>query len=185
MAAISTTRLGSDAHPRHLRRASPPRFQVIRLEENIAEKIARLNRTTTARDLYDLAWLATHQRDVGTLDTDLIRRLVVLKIWVDAHGVSSATCAWRPGHQPRPFDPDEWLRTRNPVEVDLDDIGALTVPTPSLDDLNATINAHFGFLRELDKDEMQAAAAQQQDRPIVLRLLTALPGAKLANLGLY
>ncbi len=107
-----------------------PELQVIRLEENIAEKIARLNRTTTARDLYDLAWLATHQRDVGTLDTDLIRRLVVLKIWVDAHGVSSATCAWRPGHQPRPFDPDEWLRTRNPVEVDLDDIGALTSRAP-------------------------------------------------------
>lgn len=62
----------------------------IRLEENIAEKVSRLNRTTTARDLYDLGWQATHQRDVGALDTDLIRRLVVLKIWVDAHGVSSA-----------------------------------------------------------------------------------------------
>jgi len=32
-----------------------PELQVVRLEKNIAEKISRLNRTTTARDLYDLA----------------------------------------------------------------------------------------------------------------------------------
>ncbi len=157
----------------------------IRLEENIAEKVSRLNRTTTARDLYDLGWQATHQRDVGALDTDLIRRLVVLKIWVDAHGVSSATCSWWPGHEPRPFDPEDWLRTRDTAEVDLDDIGALAVPTPSLDDLNATIHAHFGFLRELGKDEQQLALARAQDRPVVLRLLTELPGSRLANLGIY
>ena len=34
-----------------------PQIRTIRLEENIAEKIARLNRTTTARDMYDLAWI--------------------------------------------------------------------------------------------------------------------------------
>lgn len=162
-----------------------PELQVIRLEENIAEKVSRLNRTTTARDLYDLAWLATHQREFGALDTALIRRLVVLKIWVDAHGVSSATCAWRPGHQPRPFNPDEWLRTRSATEVDLDDIGALAVPTPSLGDLNATINAHFGFLRDLDSEERRIAAVRQQERPVVLRLLSMLPGSRLAHLGLY
>jgi predicted nucleotidyltransferase component of viral defense system len=46
-----------------------PALQVVRLEENIAEKISRLNRTTTARDLYDLAWLATHsaRSEVSTL----------------------------------------------------------------------------------------------------------------------
>lgn len=162
-----------------------PELQVIRLEENIAEKVSRLNRTTTARDLYDLAWLATHQRDVGVLDTDLIRRLVVLKVWADAHGVSSATCTWRPGHEARPFDPGRWLRTRQAVEVDLDDIGALAVPTPTLDDLNSTINAHYGFLRDLDGNERHLAAARQQDRPIALRLLAALPGSRLTNLGIY
>ena len=78
----------------------------MRLEENIAEKISRLGRTPTARDLYDLAWLVTHQRDIGNLDTDLIGRLVVLKIWVDAHGVTAGTVHWRAGHQPCPFDPD-------------------------------------------------------------------------------
>ncbi len=162
-----------------------PELQVIRLEENIAEKIARLNRTTTARDLYDLAWLTTHQRVIGHLDTSLIRRLAILKIWVDAHGVSCATCTWRPGHHPRPFDPEEWLRTRSATEVDLDDIGALAVPTPSLDDLNTTIGSNFRFLLEMDADERQLAAARAQDRPIALRLLTGLSGSRLAGLGIY
>jgi len=102
-----------------------------RLVENIAEKISRLNRTTTARDLYDLAWLVTHQRDIGDLDTDLIRRMVALKIWVDAHGVTAGSVRWRTGHEPRPFDPDHWLRTRAAEEVDLADIGALAVPDSS------------------------------------------------------
>ena len=101
---------------------SLPELQVVRLEENIAEKISRLGRTPTARDLYDLAWLVTHQRDIGHLDTDLIGRLVVLKIWVDAHGVTAGTVHWRAGHQPRPFDPDHCAiptsgRLRNPLRV--------------------------------------------------------------------
>jgi predicted nucleotidyltransferase component of viral defense system len=106
-----------------------PQLQVIRLEENIAEKISRLNRTTTARDLYDLAWLATHQREIGGLDKDLIRRLAILKVWVDANGVAAANIRWKPGHEPRAFDSAHWLRTRIAAEVDLADIGALAVPT--------------------------------------------------------
>ena len=184
---LTPVRRGWVSMPVHGTYGSPalPELQVIRLEENIAEKVSRLNRTTTARDLYDLAWLATHQRGIGTLDTDLIRRLVVLKIWVDAHGVASLACSWRPGHESRPFDPDAWLRVRRAGEVDLDDIGALAVPTPSLDDLNATIGAHFAFLRDRDKDERQLAAAREQERPVALRLLTELPGARLAELGIY
>ncbi|MFN8077537.1 MAG: nucleotidyl transferase AbiEii/AbiGii toxin family protein [Kineosporiaceae bacterium] len=34
-----------------------PELPCVQLEENRAEKIARLNRTTTARDVYDLVWL--------------------------------------------------------------------------------------------------------------------------------
>jgi hypothetical protein len=164
---------------------SLPELQVVRLEENIAEKISRLGRTTTARDLYDLAWLVTHQRDIGDLDTDLIRRMVVLKIWVDANGVTAGSVRWRAGHESRPFDPDHWLRTRAAEEVDLADIGALAVPTPSLADLNATIQAQYGFLRELDPEERQLAATREQDRHLALRLLNELPGARLASLGLY
>jgi hypothetical protein len=93
--------------------------------------ISRLNRTTTARDMYDLAWVAQHQRKLGGLDTDLIRRLAVLKIWVDARGLGGTNAAWKPGHEPRDFDPGAWLRVRSAREFDLDDIGALAVPVPT------------------------------------------------------
>lgn len=162
-----------------------PQLQVVRLEENIAEKISRLNRTTTARDMYDLAWLATHQRDFGGLDTNLIRRLAVLKIWVDANGATAANAHWKPGHEPRPFDPDHWLRPRTTTEVDLADIGALAIPTPTIADLTAAITAHYGFLTNLDTDERQLAAAHERDRHLAIRLLTELPGQRLATLGLY
>jgi predicted nucleotidyltransferase component of viral defense system len=173
--------------PVHATYGSPdlPELQVIRLEENIAEKISRLNRTTTARDLYDLAWLARHQREIGGLDTALIRRLAVLKIWADANGVAAANVRWKPGHEPRAFDPSHWLRTRVVAEVDLADIGALAVPTPSLADLNAMIQAHYRFLQSLDSYERQLAAAREQDRHLALRLLAELPGARLAALGLH
>ena len=65
-----------------------PLLPVVRLEENLAEKIARLNRVTPARDMYDLAWVANHHLRSG-LDVDLIRRLAVLKVWVDNCGVST------------------------------------------------------------------------------------------------
>jgi hypothetical protein len=96
-----------------------------------------------------------------------------------------ADSAWKPGHKPRPFDPDKWLRTRITTEVDLADIGALAVPTPSLADLNAAIQAHYGFRRDLDPDEQQLASARAQDRHLALRLLAELPGARLASLGIY
>jgi hypothetical protein len=111
--------------------------------------------------------------------------MVALKIWVDAHGVTAGSVRWRAGHEPRPFDPDHWLRTRSKAEVDLADIGALAVPTPSLADLNATIQAHYGFLRELDPEERQLAETREQERHLALRLLNELPGARLASLGLY
>ena len=62
--------MGADADPRSLR-GPLPKITTVRLEENVAEKIARLNRTTTARDVYDLVWLWRHYRDDGGLDTEL------------------------------------------------------------------------------------------------------------------
>jgi hypothetical protein len=54
-----------------------------------------------------------------------------------------------------------------------------------LADLNATIQAHYGFLRQLDPDERQLAETREQERHLALRLLNELPGARLASLGLY
>lgn len=60
--------------------ASLPAIRTVGLEENITEKVARLNRTTTARDMYDLAWIMNSASLARSLDLDLIRRLSVLKI---------------------------------------------------------------------------------------------------------
>lgn len=162
-----------------------PSLTTVRLEENIAEKISRLNRITTARDMYDLAWIASHQRELGGLDVDLIRRLAVLKIWADTNGVTGSRAHWKPGHEPRAFDPEGWLRIRGVDEFDLEDIGALAVPVPQAADLAAAVSARYGFLADLSDAERQLAAAREQDRHLALRLLAELPGARLASIGLY
>jgi hypothetical protein len=54
-----------------------------------------------------------------------------------------------------------------------------------LADLNATIQAHYGFLRQLDPGERQLAETSELERYLALRLLNELPGARLASQGLY
>jgi hypothetical protein len=104
---------------------------------------------------------------------------------VDANGVSGAKARWNPGHEPRDFNPESWLRTRAADEFDLEDIGALAVPTPTASDLSGTVSNHYCFLTDLDADERRLAAALEKDRQLALRLLTELPGRRLAHLGLY
>lgn len=157
-----------------------PELSTVRLEENVAEKVARLNRTTTARDVYDLVWIWRHYRDGGGLDRDLVRRLAVLKIWVDAFGLHSRLGAhWKPGHEGCPFDPDVWLRTRPAAEFDREDIGELTVAAPDLDDLAADLVRGYEFLRDLEPSERQVARLDGSDRPLVLAMLATLPTARL------
>jgi len=54
-----------------------PAVPTARVEEVVAEKLARYHRASLARDLYDLAWLASR-----AFDESLVRRTVVLKVWV-------------------------------------------------------------------------------------------------------
>jgi predicted nucleotidyltransferase component of viral defense system len=162
-----------------------PELNVVRLEENIAEKIARLNRATPARDMYDLRWIMSNPSIAGHMDTALIRRLAVLKIWADANGVHAGGSFWKPGHEGLPFDSEKWLRDRSVGEFDIEDIGALAVPTPSAKELSEALQVHFGFLAELDSDEATIALAREQDRALALRLLEDLPGERLRNIGLY
>jgi predicted nucleotidyltransferase component of viral defense system len=129
-----------------------PKLQIIQLEENIAEKIARLNRATPARDMYDLRWVMSNTRTTGQLDLDLVRRLAVLKMWVDANGVRVADTHWKPGHEGPPFDPERWLRDRSENEFDREDIGALALPIPTVAELSEALQTHFGFLRELGEE---------------------------------
>lgn len=162
-----------------------PELQIIRLEENLAEKIARLNRATPARDMYDLRWVMTNSPVTGQLDLALLRRLAVLKIWVDANGLHAGDTFWKPGHEGPAFVPDRWLRDRSADEFDEEDIGALAVSAPSAAELSDALRTHFRFLADLDDDERTLARAREQDRPLALRLLSDLPGGRLTEVGLY
>lgn len=128
----------------------------------------------------------SNTRITGHLDLRLLRRLAVLKIWVDANGVHAGSTYWKPGHEGPAFEPDRWLRDRSADdEFDEEDIGALTVPVPTRSELSDAVRTHFGFLAELDDDERTLALAREQDRPLALRLLEELPGGRLAGAGLY
>ncbi|GAB3633029.1 nucleotidyl transferase AbiEii/AbiGii toxin family protein [Microbacterium shaanxiense] len=184
---LPPVRRGWQSLPVHAQYGQPalPELQIVRLEENIAEKVARLNRATPARDMYDLRWVMTNTRITGQMDLALLRRLAVLKIWVDANGLHAGSTFWKPGHEGPDFDPDKWLRIRGTDEFDSEDIGALAVPTPTAEELGEGLRTHFRFLAELDDDERVIARAREQDRPLALRLLAKLPGDRLAEAGLY
>jgi hypothetical protein len=173
--------------PIHAQYGDPPlpELQIVPLEENLAEKIARLNRTTTARDMYDLRWIAANPGQVGPLDWRLVRRLAVLKIWVDANGVHGGLAFWKPGHEGPAFDPGHWLRDRSRGDFDIEDIGALSVPTPTAAELSEAVRAHYTFLADLDEEEQIVARAKEEDRTLALRLLAELPGRQLEGIGLY
>lgn len=85
---LEPVRRGWVPMPVHNRYGGPlPQIKTVRIEENVAEMIARLNRTTTARDMYDLAWICSQHNLWTEIDKALIRRLSVLKIWTDSNGM--------------------------------------------------------------------------------------------------
>lgn len=83
------------------------------------------------------------------------------------------------------LDPARWLRDRSRGDFDTDDIGALAVPRPSARQLSEAVSAQFAFLADLDGDEAVIARAEERDRTLALRMLAALPGARLADIGLH
>lgn len=163
---------------------SLPEIHTVRLEENMAEKIARLNRTSTARDMYDLNWIMENTAVSSTIDKDLIRRLVVLKIWVDSYGMHYGNIYWHPAHDPSVFDPEKWLNGREPKDVNAEDIGTLAVPAPTVEEMIDRLKKNFVFLSKLDDIEQAIAKSNQKDRSLVIRTLSELPDNRLKN-GLY
>jgi predicted nucleotidyltransferase component of viral defense system len=169
--------------PIHSRYGGPlPQLPVVDLAENVAEKIARLNRRSPARDAYDLVWLA---RTPGLdLDRSLIRRLAVVKAWVDLHGLHTEHADWSaPLPGARPFDVDRWLVPRGARDFDDEAIGLLSVPPPDLGDLGRDLSRLYLWLADLDDDERAVAEGRPQDRSLVLRLLGELPGGRLVGVA--
>jgi predicted nucleotidyltransferase component of viral defense system len=162
-----------------------PKITTTRLEENIAEKIARLNRTTTARDMYDLRWIMSNATVAAKLDRALIRRLAVLKIWVDTNGMHAGDVYWRPALQGSTFDPERWLRMRDENEFDLEDIGALAVPKPTVREMSNAVRESFDFLADLDEEEAVIALSDERNRSLVIKELAELPGTTFNAGELY
>jgi predicted nucleotidyltransferase component of viral defense system len=146
-----------------------PEIPCVRLEEIIAEKVARLTRSATARDASDLVWAATTSPH-SQFGRPLVRRLAMLKVWVDNHGVAPD---WTPSLAPRAFDARQWLAPRG--KWDDEQIGLLTSPPPSLQKLESEMRRLYGWLADLDTDETRWATANPRDRADVIRAIQALP----------
>lgn len=165
--------------PIHARYGGPlPSLPVVSLAENVAEKIARLNRRSPARDAYDLVWVA----GAPGLDLDraLIRRLAVLKTWIDIHGLHTKHAQWAaPVPDARPFDAERWLSPRTAADFDDQTIGLLTVPPPDLTDLGQNLSRLYQWIADLDDDGRQIAEGRPRDRGLVLSLIADLPGQRM------
>jgi hypothetical protein len=156
-----------------------PSLPSMRLEEILAEKVARLSRLSAARDASDLVWAATtapHFR----FSHDLVRRVAVLKVWVDNHGLRPG---WTPALAPSQFDPELWFSPRNPW--DDEQIGLITHPPPPLDQLEADLGEHFSWLRDLTDEEARWAQADPNDRGEVIDGIRALEHSALKDAHIW
>lgn len=164
--------------PTHDRYGGPlPELPTVRLEENVAEKIARLNRRTFARDAYDLVWVA---REPGVeLDRGLTRRLGVLKCWVDTNGLTTSNHAWSTITDARGFDSARWLEPRAASAFDDEQIGLLTIPPPDLEGLGRDLAFLYGWLADLTAEERVAAKGSAGDRGGVIEALRNLDGGRM------
>lgn len=129
-----------------------PAIPTARMEEVIAEKLARYRRVSLARDLYDLAWFA--QR---AFDEALVREMTVLKVWGDVVDDKLGD---------RPFDPEDVLRPREEADFQPEAIGYLTTPV-EVPAWIERVRDRFEFLRLLDAMQRRIARCSLGDRWIV------------------
>ena len=136
-----------------------PAIPIARVEEVIAEKLARYRRGSLARDLYDLAWLASRP-----FDETLVRRVTALKIWSDVVD---------DGLGDRPWDPDEILRPRAEAEFIPEAIGYLTTPV-DIAGWVRVVRKRFWFLCDLDEVETRLLHCSLADEWDVRQMIEAL-----------
>ena len=156
-----------------------PPLPCLRLEEILAEKIARLSRKAAARDVSDLVWIAQtspHSR----FDRARVRRLAMLKVWVDNHGMNPA---WGPALACMPFDAARWLSHRE--RWDDEQIGMLASPPPTLAVLEEDLRRHYAWLADLTEEEVRWGRADARDRGEILAAIHALEDGALRDAHLY
>lgn len=158
---------------------SLPDITCMQLEELVAEKIARLNRSSTARDAWDLVWLAT-KSPFSDFDREFVRKLSILKIWVDNNGMGPS---WDPSLSPQSFDAETWLSSRE--DWDEQKIGLLTQKAPPIGELENQLFEYYSWLTDLTTREQKFAEANEGDRSDVLEAISNLENSRLKQEDLW
>ena len=156
-----------------------PVLPCMRLEEILAEKIARLARKATARDASDLVWVAQTSPH-SQFDRGRVRRLSMLKVWVDNQGMNPG---WSPALACLPFDAARWLNHR--VHWDDEQIGMLATPPPTLAALEEGLRRHYAWLAETMEEETRWGRADPRDRGEVFAAIRGLDDGALGDAYLY
>lgn len=142
--------------------AVPP-TPVVRVEEAVAEKLARYRRVSLARDLYDLQWFGS----TGAFDHALVRRLWVLKTYRDVVV---------DGRGGKPIDPGEVLRVRTASAFRPEDIGYLTQPVRIAEWVDV-VSTRYSFLADVDDEESRYLTCNARDLYEVEERLRATRGS--------
>lgn len=161
-----------------------PPIQVINLWENMAEKIARLNRRLLARDIYDLVWIAKTS-PYSAFNKDSVRNLAVLKIWVDQFSLSSSTQSWGTTFHARDYNKNQWSNVLNPKEIADEQIGLLTTPAPQLAQLAQDLYQYYGFLANLTQEENSIVSNKSSAKKMVIDSILDLKNSNLAQINVW
>lgn len=130
-----------------------------RVEEVIAEKLARYRRSSLARDLYDLAWFAARP-----FDEALVRRITVLKVWEDVN---------EDGLGRGPFTAGDIVGARRADDFDPEAIGYLTTPVDT-DGWIDSVSKRYRFLEDMDGLEAEICTCSRGTRWKVEQAIAAL-----------
>ena len=137
---------------------TPVSIVSLALDEMLAEKVRACYQRDKARDIYDLGVFATRP-----LNKDLIRRLVILKLW----------------QAKDTFDPDKLLeKFAKGVDFDWSDLGQLMHKdkTVDQDQIMRDCVEGYAFLTELtDEERTLASDPYEREREMWERLRTHLP----------
>jgi predicted nucleotidyltransferase component of viral defense system len=156
-----------------------PILPSMRLEEILAEKVSRLTRLATARDASDLLW-AARTSPYSQFDRNAVRRLALVKIWVDNNGLQPD---WDRAIAATPFDANVWFGTGR--AWDDEQIGMLTIPPPSLTALESGLKKHYSWLTPLSAEEKRWGSGDPRHRAEVLSVIKDLDDGALQDAYLY
>lgn len=157
-----------------------PSLPMVSVEEMAAEKLSRLSRRATARDAFDLRWLAQTPPWSAQLDRAALRRLTVLKAWVDFRGLNGH---WTPVADPLVFDPVRLLATGR--AWDEEQIGELASPPPTIEELEADFVLLYAAIGQLDEQEQVWQVCDQADRSSVVEEVARLSGGRFDQQDLW